>query len=96
VGYNLFSKYARVYGICTSWEGITIRKHNKGDLITVNFFQKLSLAPGFYSIDIGVADAVSPSDVEMYDYRTSVLLFQIESSKQFEGVVDLMTKITVT
>jgi len=93
VGYNIFSKFGRVYGTCTLWQGIKIGKHKKGDLITINFSQKLCLAPGFYSIDIGVANSISPSDVEDYDYRSSILLFQIESLKEFCGVIDLDAKI---
>jgi hypothetical protein len=94
VGYKLFSKFGLIYGTCTLWEDIVFEKHHRGDIVKINFTQKLSLAPGFYSIDFDIATAVFPADdIEILNTVTSVLLFQVESPKPYCGVIDLYSKI---
>jgi ABC-type polysaccharide/polyol phosphate transport system ATPase subunit len=94
VGYSIYSKFGRVYGTCTLWEGIKFKKHSKGDMINIRFSQKLFLAPGFYSIDFDIATAKFPAnEIEVLHNSSSVLLFQIESQKPFIGVTDLQSEI---
>jgi ABC-type polysaccharide/polyol phosphate transport system ATPase subunit len=94
VGYKLFSKFGIIYGTCTLWEDITFKKHQKGDVVKIKFTQKLCLAPGFYSIDFDIATAVFPANnIEILNTISNVLMFQIESSKPYCGVIDLYSKI---
>jgi hypothetical protein len=76
------------------WEDITFKKHQKGDVVKIKFTQKLCLAPGFYSIDFDIATAVFPANnIEILNTISNVLMFQIESSKPYCGVIDLYSKI---
>ena len=94
VGYSIYSNFGRIYGTCTLWEDIAFKKHQKGDIVKIRFTQKLCLAPGFYSIDFDIATAVYPAnDIEVLNTVSKVLLFQIDSSKPFCGVIDLYSKI---
>lgn len=90
VGYSIFGKFGRVYGTCTLWQGITFKKHKKGDVINVRINQKLCLAPDFYSIDLDIATAEYPANnIEVLETISGGLLFQIDSSKPHAGVIDL-------
>lgn len=96
VGYSIYSKFGRVYGTCTLWDDVQFKKHVKGEVIDIRFSQKLSLAPGFYSIDFDIATAKFPTnDVEVLNNISSILLFQVESPKLFCGVIDLNSTIEV-
>jgi hypothetical protein len=95
VGYRIKGKYSEIFGINTWWEGINLGAKKTGELLTVQFSQKLNLATGVYSVNTGCSIMHSEDDIEVLDRCYDCIFFRVQSNKKMIGIVNLEPKIDV-
>lgn len=64
-----------------------------GDLLTVEFKQKLNLNPGNYTLSVGVSE-LFPTHIVDLDRRMDALAFRMVGKRRFSGLVEINPVIT--
>ena len=88
-------KGLELLGTNTNAEEIATGEYKKGDEVTVEFKQKLPLAPNKYAISFGCTKINSKGELEVFDRKYDAILIEILSKKQIIGLVDMETKIQI-
>ena len=70
-------------------------KFNEGDIVVVEFKQKISIAPGQYTLSFSATHINSKGELEVLNRKYEALLVEVISSKDCVGFVKLDTKITI-
>ena len=70
-------------------------KFKKGDIVTVEFRQKLPLAPNKYTLSFSCTHINSKGELEVLNRKYEALLIEIISSKDCVGFLRIDPKITI-
>ncbi len=70
-------------------------KFQKGDIVTVEFIQKLPIAPGPYTLSFSCTHINAKGELEVLNRKYEALLVEVISQKDCVGMVKLDTKITL-
>ena len=70
-------------------------KFNQGDVVIVEFKQKLPIAPGTYTLSFSCTHINSKGELEVLNRKYEALLVEVISSKDCVGIVSLDTKIKI-
>ena len=84
-----------VAGTNTMIEKIYPGKFKKGDVVEVEFEQKLPLAPNKYTLSFSCTHINANGDLEVLNRKYEALLIEIISNKECVGMAKLDTKITI-
>ena len=84
-----------VAGTNTMIEKIYPGKFKKGDVVEVEFNQKLPLAPNKYTLSFSCTHINANGDLEVLNRKYEALLIEIISNKECVGIAKLDTKITI-
>lgn len=84
-----------IVGTNTMHEKIYPGKFEKGDIVTVSFKQKLSLAPNKYTLSFSCTHINSKGELEVLDRKYEALLVEIISSKDCVGFLRIDPEITI-
>ena len=68
-------------------------KFQKGDIVTVEFIQKLPIAPGPYTLSFSCTHINAKGELEVLNRKYEALLVEVISQKDCVGMVKLDTKI---
>lgn len=81
-----------VYNTATKWQNIDCGNFRRRDRVIVDFKQKIDLLSGKYVIDC----AITYYDLkEFADIQFNVATFNVETSKEVLGIVDLKSEISI-
>ena len=69
--------------------------YEEGDIVTVEFKQRLPIAPGAYSLSFSCTHINAKGELEVLNRKYEALLVEIISSKDCVGIVKLDTKIKI-
>ena len=84
-----------IAGTNTMIEKIYPGKFEKGDIVTVEFRQKLPIKSGAYTLSFSCTHINSKGELEVLNRKYEALLVEIISSKDCVGIVKLDTKINI-
>lgn len=84
-----------VAGTNTMIEKIYPGKFQKGDIVEVEFIQKLQLAPNKYTLSFSCTHINAKGELEVLNRKYEALLIEIMSNKECVGIAKLDTKINV-
>ncbi len=84
-----------VAGTNTMIEKIYPGKFQKGDIVEVEFIQKLPLAPNKYTLSFSCTHINAKGELEVLNRKYEALLIEIMSNKECVGIAKLDTKINV-
>lgn len=84
-----------VAGTNTMIEKIYPGKFNKGDIVEVEFIQKLQLAPNKYTLSFSCTHINANGELEVLNRKYEALLIEIMSNKECVGIAKLETKINI-
>lgn len=71
-------------------------KFIKGDIVIVEFKQKLPIASGQYTISFSCTHINAKGELEVLNRKYEALLVEVISNKDCVGMVSLDTKITIS
>ena len=94
-GYTIKTKLNDVYGTHLLWEGIKLENNRKGEIKIVTFTQRLNLADGLYSLDVGVSLVDTNKNTEFADRKLDCIYFKIINPHKIIGIVDLKPEIKI-
>lgn len=84
-----------VAGTNTMIEKIYPGKFEKGDIVEVEFIQKLHLAPNKYTLSFSCTHINAKGELEILNRKYEALLIEIMSNKECVGIAKLDTKINI-
>lgn len=84
-----------VAGTNTMIEKIYPGKFEKGDIVEVEFIQKLPLAPNKYTLSFSCTHINAKGELEILNRKYEALLIEIMSNKECVGIAKLDTKINI-
>lgn len=84
-----------IVGTNTMNEKIYPGKFEKGDIVTVSFKQKLSLAPNKYTLSFSCTHINANGELEVLNRKYEALLIEIVSSKDCVGFLRIDPEITI-
>ena len=84
-----------VAGTNTMIEKIYPGKFEKGDIVEVEFIQKLPLAPNKYTLSFSCTHINAKGELEILNRTYEALLIEIMSNKECVGIAKLDTKINI-
>ena len=84
-----------VAGTNTMIEKIYPGKFEKGDIVEVEFIQKLPLAPNKYTLSFSCTHINAHGELEILNRKYEALLIEIMSNKECVGIAKLDTKINI-
>lgn len=84
-----------VAGTNTMIEKIYPGKFEKGDIVEVEFIQKLLLAPNKYTLSFSCTHINAKGELEILNRKYEALLIEIMSNKECVGIAKLDTKINI-
>ena len=84
-----------VAGTNTMIEKIYPGKFEKGDIVEVEFIQKLPLAPNKYTLSFSCTHINAKGELEVLNRKYEALLIEIIANKNCVGIVNLDTKIEI-
>ena len=84
-----------VAGTNTMIEKIYPGKFKEGDIVEVEFIQKLPLAPKKYTLSFSCTHINAKGELEVLNRKYEALLIEIISSKECVGIAKLDTKINI-
>lgn len=70
-------------------------KFKKGDVVEVEFIQKLPIAPGPYTLSFSCTYINAKGELEVLNRKYEALLIEITSNKDCVGIVKLETKMNI-
>ena len=88
------AKGTEIAGTNTHFAEVKTGNFKKGQSVTINFTQNITLNAGSFLLSLGCVD-LSSGELKIYDRRHDFLSFQILSQKATVGIVDLGTRITI-
>lgn len=95
VGINIRNRHGiEVYMVNTEWKGMPIPRVNKNNILEVSFSQKMSIAPGSYSLTVSLSQNTS-FGVKRLDWISDILAFDVVGLEKMAGVSNLDSKINV-
>jgi len=83
-----------ITGTNTFLEGIKTEIFNKNDVAYIDFAQTLNIKPGGYALSLGCTNYEEDKFV-VYNRLYDILLFEVISEKQFVGMYDLKSKVSI-
>lgn len=96
VGFYIKDKRGvEIYSGNTHYLGVSLGAKNSNDEVEVCFSQRLTIAPGEYSLSFGVSEYISGVSTPL-DRRYEALKFSIISDRVIIGLVDLESKVDIT
>ena len=84
-----------IAGTNTMIEKIYPGRFEKGDIVEVEFKQKLPLAPNRYTLSFSCTRISAKGDLEVLNRKYEALLIEVLSNKECVGMTKLDTKITI-
>ena len=84
-----------VAGTNTMIEQIYPGRFTKGEIVEVEFVQKLPLAPNKYTLSFSCTHINAKGELEVLNRKYEALLIEVISSKNCVGIVNLDTKINI-
>ena len=84
-----------VAGTNTMIEQIYPGRFQKGEIVEVEFVQKLPLAPNKYTLSFSCTHINAKGELEVLNRKYEALLIEVISSKNCVGIVNLDTKINI-
>ena len=84
-----------VAGTNTMIEKVYSGKFEKGEIVEVEFIQKLPLAPNKYTLSFSCTHINAKGELEVLNRKYEALLIEILSSENCVGIVKLDTKINI-
>ena len=84
-----------IAGTNTMFEKIYPGKFKKGDIVEVEFKQKLPIAPGKYTVSFSCTHINGNGELEILNRKYEALLIEIISSKSIVGLLRLDTEINI-
>ncbi len=84
-----------VAGTNSNIEKIATGTYKKGDIVVVEFTQKVPIAPGKYTLSFSCTKYNADGELEALNRKYDVLLIEIMSSKNTVGIVRLDSKIDI-
>ena len=84
-----------VAGTNTMIEKIYPGKFKKGDIVEVEFIQKLSVAPNKYTLSFSCTHINAKGELEVLNRKYEALLIEIMSNKECVGIAKLDTEIKI-
>lgn len=84
-----------VAGTNTMIEKIYPGKFEKGDIVEVEFIQKLPLAPNKYTLSFSCTHINAKGELEILNRKYEALLIEIMSNKECVGIAKLDTRINI-
>ena len=84
-----------VAGTNTMIEKIYPGKFEKGDIVEVEFIQKLPLAPNKYTLSFSCTHINAKGELEILNRKYEALLIEIMANKECVGIAKLDTKINI-
>lgn len=88
-------KGMEITGTNTICEGTEVGNYDKGDVVFVEFSQRVNLQVGQYALSLGCTK-YSGDKLMVFHRLYDILLFEVISNRQFVGLFDLYTKITLS
>jgi len=88
------AKGTEIAGTNTHFAELKTGHFKKGQSVTINFMQNVTLNSGSFLLSLGCVD-LSSKELKIYDRRHDFLSFQILSQKATVGIVDLGTRISM-
>lgn len=70
-------------------------KFEKDDIVTVEFVQKLPIAPGSYTLSFSCTHINAKGELEVLNRKYEALLIEVISAKDCVGIIKLDTKINI-
>ena len=81
-----------VYDTNTIWQGQTTGRFLAGETVRVRYRQIMALGPGPYAISTAIA---SHDGTLFYDWRESVIFFEVAGADAMQGIANLGTAIEI-
>jgi teichoic acid transport system ATP-binding protein len=88
------SRGLEVYGTNTLWKNSRVKPCRPGDIVQIDFKQKLALGQGDYLVNIAVNEKQA-EDLIRLDWRGDIINFTVMQSEEFLGFCDLDSEISV-
>ncbi len=82
-------------GTNSMYEKIATGTYKKGDTVVVDFKQKISLAPGKYTLSFSCTHINAKGELEVLSRKYDALLIEILSSKDCVGIMRIDSKISI-
>lgn len=70
-------------------------EYKKGDIVTVEYKQKIPLAPERYAISFGCTNFNVKGELEVMDRKYDAILIEVMSNRQTVALVDIKSNITI-
>ena len=84
-----------ICGTNTLIEKIDTGEYKKGEVVEVEFKQKLPLAAGKYTLSFSCTHFSSRGELEVLNRKYDALLIEILSTKDYVGLITLDSEITI-
>ena len=84
-----------IYGTNTLIEKVYTGNYKNGDLVTVEFRQRLPIAPGKYTVSFSCTQFNQNGELEVLSRKYDALLIEVISNKEYVGLMVLDSKIEI-
>jgi len=81
-----------IYDTNTLWQNLRTGEYGAGEVIEIQFRQRMNLGPGSYPITVAIA---SHDAKKFYDWQEGILAFEVVESSGMQGLVNLHSTIEV-
>ena len=69
--------------------------YNSGDIVDISFRQKISLAPGAYTLSLGCTKHDDIGNLEVFDRLYDILIFRVITTRQSTAMFETFSEISV-
>ena len=88
-------KSLELAGANTEERNVKTGNYKKGDIITVEFEQRLPFSPDKYTISLGCTKFDKNGGLEVFDRKYDALFLEVASNKNCLGLIEIDTKIKI-
>ena len=88
-------KGLEIAGANTDVYKVETGEYKKGQIITVEFNQTIPLAPDRYTISFGCTRFDENGNLQVFDRKYDIIIFEVTATRGCLGVIDLKTDIIV-
>ena len=89
-------KRIEVCGVNTFAYHCPTGNYHAGDEVEIEFKQSIPVAPGTYSLSFGCTKYDSMGELEVFDRKYDVIIFDVVADREALGVLDLKSEINIT
>ena len=79
-----------IYGSNTRFSDAKVCAVDKGDIVVFKFSISMDLAPGYFFIDLGLAEGSKEKDIPL-DIREAIICLYVLERRRFDGLVEFKT-----